>query len=160
MKATAHKKPSDGSLEAALLHITSCVSGGRCRNTFHNSPRQPGPSPSPSEPAMRAGGRRRQPPLLAPGPARHGALPSPCGPGGQPTPLRPGCHRSRPVEEAAGPGNMNTSPPSPPPAPHTVDELGQQSARTKVKNKQIATSAAAAAIGLWKIIQALWGRRY
>lgn len=90
MKATAHKKPSDGSLKAALLNITSRASRGRWRNTFHNSPRQPGPSPSPSEPAMRAEGRRWQPPLLPPGPARHGVLPSPCRPRGQPARLRPG----------------------------------------------------------------------
>lgn len=35
------------------------------------------------------------------------------------------------------------------------DELGQHSTRTKVKNKQITMLAAAAAISLWKIIQAL-----
>lgn len=139
MKAKAHKGELRQFKSRTVYHNEPPIMSGG--TALHHSPRQPPPSPSCSQTSIRKSiGRPPQcavPVLgsLAPGPA-HGAVLA--------RGARPGC--------AADPGERTETPPGPPAAGRLARSAIRQD---KVKNKQTAALAAAAAIALRKIIEAL-----
>lgn len=136
--------------------------GGRSRNALRNSPRQPTPSPSCSQISIKKN-MSRLPHCLLAILRQHRSAPLAEWPR-EPAPGSVPGSGSLAGAPAADPATLRRAPELragkrrrvPPPAVPACSRLARSAARQdKVKNKQITTFTAAAAIALRKIIQAL-----